>query len=841
MRNLKKILALVLSLMMVLSVMVTASAADFSDADEIQYTEAVEVMSALGILNGVDGKFVPNGTLERAQAAKIIAYIKLGADTEDLLATLTTNKFADVTGGWAMPYITYCSNEGIIDGYKDADGVWNFGPKGTLQGYAFAKMVLNALGIDGDYTGSNWTLEVAKNLNSTKGLKDGLANIKLSENITREQAAQLAFNAMKYTGSATTGKYIVVPADSNTTLGAAIGDEVFDSRLEAITFVNAVGTYTLSTTDSATSYTVEEQPDSTQSLMATSYGAHELTKLGTDDFRHPYAKIWVNADDEVIYSELKPIAATYTGKTTAAVVAADLGLDYTVAAEKSIADTVASKTANGKVLDVYTTLDSKGSVVGVTYAYVLYTAGKVTVTEDAKTGDVTYEIGGKSFVDYKDNTSVKDTVVLMGEVADGSYVTYAVSANNSQLAYIYPTTVVEGVLSGKNTTNGTLTVDGKKLSIAAGVTGVKAVADYTVSTAAQKFALDQYGYVVATAPEASTALVIPTQFAYVYTIETQAASAGTGLIGSDAKAAAAKALVAFTDGTVKVIDLSIYTKTDGKAYYVKPASDGKVAETELGNITSGSGDVGNWFGYTENEDGTYTLAAISEVNAKVVGTGVTVNANKTATIEGKYTNSATGYLAVNTKSNSYAVTEATGLYGRDIVVANGNKSLITYAKDSKVVSNVYMVDYSITEAAAPTVKLDYALALTAGDEVANGTEWTFLINGEEVTYVISDGTVAENNVYTLTEVATGTKAGTYTASASLLDVTTGAKAITVADETFFVLADGTVVYYPTDVDAQIFNISDGHTGEADTLEVGDYVVYITGAKLIYIVDAPTAT
>ena len=840
MRNLKKILALVLSLMMVLSVMVTASATDFADDADITNKEAVEVMSALGILKGADGKFVPNGTLERAQAAKIIAYIKLGADTEDLLATLTTNKFADVTGGWAMPYIAYCSNEGIIDGYKNADNEWNFGPKGTLQGYAFAKMVLNALGIEGDYTGSNWTLEVAKNLTNTKGLKAGLANIKLSENITREQAAQLAFNAMKYTGSATTGKYIVVPAASNTTLGAAIGDEVFDSRLEAITFVNAVdNTYKLDATDGAKNYTVIEQPDSTQSLMATSYGAKELTTLGTDDFRHPYAKIWVNADAEVIYSELKPIAATYTGKTTAAVVAADLGLDYTVAAEKTIADTVASKTANGKVLDVYTTLDSKGNIVKVDYAYVLYTAGKVTVTEDAKTGDITYEIGGKKFVDYKDNTTKKDTAALMGEITDGSIVTYTMGAVNTKLAYIYPTTVVEGVLSGKNTTNGTLTVDGKKLSIAAGVTGV--TTSYTIKTDAQKFALDQYGYVVALAPEASTAPVIPTQFAYVYMIEAQKASPGTGLIGGDAKDAAAKALVAFTDGTVKVIDLSIYTKTDGKTYYVKPANDGTVAEIELGDIAAVAGTVGNWFGYTENEDGTYTLAKISDVNAKVVD-AVDIAANKTGTIDGKYTNSATGYLAVATKANSYKVTEATGLYSKAIKTSTA-KSLITYAKDSKIVSNVYMVDYSITEAVAPAVELDYALALTAGDEVANGTEWTFLINGEEVTYVISGGTVAKNNVYTLTEVTTGTKAGTYTVGASLLDVATGEKEITVADETFFVVNDGatgTVVYYPTDVDAQIFNISGDHTGEADTLEVGDYVVYTADAKLIYIVDAPTA-
>ena len=80
MRNLKKILALVLALMMVLSVMATASALDFTDADEIKNTEAVSVMAGLGILSGnptADGQFAfnPTGTLTRGQAAKILAVV----------------------------------------------------------------------------------------------------------------------------------------------------------------------------------------------------------------------------------------------------------------------------------------------------------------------------------------------------------------------------------------------------------------------------------------------------------------------------------------------------------------------------------------------------------------------------------------------------------------------------------------------------------------------------------------------------------------------------------------------------------------------------------------------
>ena len=318
MRNLKKILALVLSLMMVLSVMVTASAADYSDADEIQYTEAVDLMSALGILKGADGKFDPNGTLTREQAAKIIAFIKLGVDTDAYLATLTTDRFADVTNNWAMKYVAYCSNEGIIDGGKDADGVLKFDPKGTLTGYQFGKMVLNALGIDGEYANNpNWTLEVAKNLN-LYGLKEGMETIVLSAKITREQAAQLAFNAMKkdFTGT-TTGKWLVKQVSGASNYDGALDGEKFASRLEAITTVKAM--YSAATLN--TDFTVVEETSSENSILATTWKTTPGTK--TDEFGRKSAT-WViskdltgAAEDSVVVASTE--APKYTFTATAAI------------------------------------------------------------------------------------------------------------------------------------------------------------------------------------------------------------------------------------------------------------------------------------------------------------------------------------------------------------------------------------------------------------------------------------------------------------------------------------------------------------------------------------------
>ena len=260
MRNLKKILALVLSLMMVLSVMVTASATDFADDADITNKEAVEVMSALGILSGSQGKFAPKGTLERAQAAKIIAFIKLGADADALLKGTGSTKFEDVTSGWAYDYISYCAGEGIVSGSQG-----KFFPKNTLTGYEFGKMVLNAAGVEGTYTGSQWKINVATALKKAN-LLTGLDGLVLSANLTREQAAQLAFNAMNYTATGnTTGKYVLNSLTSKTT---ALDGQVFESRTEAILVANAVNSSAVLGTD----YTLTAQTDNSGSIADLVYG-----------------------------------------------------------------------------------------------------------------------------------------------------------------------------------------------------------------------------------------------------------------------------------------------------------------------------------------------------------------------------------------------------------------------------------------------------------------------------------------------------------------------------------------------------------------------------------------
>ena len=71
MKNMRKVLAVILALTIVLSVSVsfTASAATYTDVqNDATYSEGVKILSALSILTGyTDGTFKPEGNNERCR------------------------------------------------------------------------------------------------------------------------------------------------------------------------------------------------------------------------------------------------------------------------------------------------------------------------------------------------------------------------------------------------------------------------------------------------------------------------------------------------------------------------------------------------------------------------------------------------------------------------------------------------------------------------------------------------------------------------------------------------------------------------------------------------------
>ena len=196
----KKFLSLVLALTMMMSlVTINAGAKEFTDDEELNYKEAVDVISEISVVDGYeDGSFKPQNTLTRGAAAKIICNLILGPTTAAELHA-DTAPYKDVpTSNTFSGYIAYCAKEGIISGYADG----TFRPAGTLTGYAFMKMLLGALGYDATYegyTGGNWSINVAKQaigIGLNAGLTDEFNGVDF---VTREEAALYAFNTLQAT------------------------------------------------------------------------------------------------------------------------------------------------------------------------------------------------------------------------------------------------------------------------------------------------------------------------------------------------------------------------------------------------------------------------------------------------------------------------------------------------------------------------------------------------------------------------------------------------------------------------------------------------------------------
>ena len=197
----KKFLSLVLAMIMTMSLVTISAGAteykDLTDKDEIQYEEAVAVLNRIGVITGYsDGSFRPETELTRGAAAKIIVSLLIGPDAANNL-TITSAPYPDVpTSHTFAAVISFCKTSKIISGYSDG----TFRPDGSLTGYAFAKMLLGAVGYSADlegFTGSGWTMNVA-NIGQSAGLFDRL-NFQGNEPVNREQACQLALNTLKAT------------------------------------------------------------------------------------------------------------------------------------------------------------------------------------------------------------------------------------------------------------------------------------------------------------------------------------------------------------------------------------------------------------------------------------------------------------------------------------------------------------------------------------------------------------------------------------------------------------------------------------------------------------------
>ena len=332
MRNLKRTLSLALASVMLVGMMSVGASAvnasDFTDADEIVNKDAVSTMTALGIINGKeDGSyFDPTGTVTRAEMAKMLC-VAINGGVDPVLGVKDTPTFTDIKGHWAESYIEYCAANGIIAGR----GNNKFDPTGTVSATEAAKMLLGVLGYSAEKSGlvgNDWAINTNV-LANQNGLYKKLSNLNANTLLTRDNAAQMIYNALdadmvelnaagnyttsqySYTGteSVVTGTervWVLTIKENNCTDSGikaavdALSGSVYNSRSDADETVKEVAGAELS----KVKYALEQK---TQNV----YGENTVTKYADETMGHKYLSL-ITDGDAVLTDVEKDSKGTYT-------------------------------------------------------------------------------------------------------------------------------------------------------------------------------------------------------------------------------------------------------------------------------------------------------------------------------------------------------------------------------------------------------------------------------------------------------------------------------------------------------------------------------------------------
>ena len=535
----KKFLSLVLALVMTMSlVTVSAGAKDFTDSSKIQYAEAVDVMSAVKVIDGyTDGSFNPSATLTRGAAAKIICNLILGPTTASALVA-DAAPYKDVpTNHTFAGYIAYCQKTGIISGYADG----TFKPANSLTGYAFMKMLLGALGYKADqegYTGANWSINVAKRALNIGLADDLVGDFNGVKAVTREEACLYAFNTLKAT---------MVEYDKNSTV--IVGNITIKEQSDAKEMAN-------------TGKTDGNIDKDGKMQFAEKYFTDLKGVATTDEFSRP-ATMWKVKSEEIgTYTDTAD--ATYTKKVEIGDIYKDLGLGKSISAKKvsvyvdgvenpdqpardiTKGDDKNKYGDNGVLTEVFYDNDNDSVVITEVNTYV----GTITKTVKATDKKDAYVVVAP---ESEKPTNFKNEFETDDKFEDDDYVLYTYSLKEKEIESVAAATKVEGTVTvaensvTNNSDKKALTINGTKYKASAKISGenlsdVSVKQDYTIY-------LDSYGYMIYV--EENEAIG---DYALILNIKQ----------GSNDWYLGNRAELLFTDGTTKIVttDKDYFTKKD---------------------------------------------------------------------------------------------------------------------------------------------------------------------------------------------------------------------------------------------------------------------------------------
>ena len=731
----KKLLALVLALVMSMS-LVTISNAAYSDKADIDLKEAVDVLSAVGVFEGSDGKFDPKANLTREQAAKLVAYLQLSQKSADAL--VGGNKFTDVAANrWSAGYVDYCATTGVVAGV----GNGQFNPTGSLTALQFGKMLLVCLGYDAtteNLTGADWQINTSKLMASAKLLK-GLDDVKANDVITREQGAQMMLNAIK------------APTVEYDTKGSTItiGDTVIGIGGSKATYVTA----TVAEDKSVTNIGKTKLTNSNAYTVELGEKLFSTLKLGpaTDAFERPASKWTIKSTEIGTYVNTPDL--TYTEAVKLGTIYSDLALSDSIkkGAVEFVMDGAASEA--GFAADGTTALSGlaitkgnstkiggNGVLVEVYYDDVANTAKVILVNTYA--GEVT---------SARAKTASKDanvTVTPMNAARGGVYETedfkvddavtynYSNKAGDTGVKNVAKAEQVTGTLTGYSSSSVVVGGTTYKFNKAASISSLSGAVDKEVT-----LTLDKYGFVLDVDASATS-----TNYAVVLKY-----SAGAGDFNDTPKVK-----LLFTDGTTEIVELTAAAKK-----------------------TNGSSDVteGDIVSYTINNKGKYTLKTLDDADATTTAgskLSMTTKGSSTIAVDGVSVANGKTIFLVATKSGSNTVyTVYTGIANvPTVTIANGNKYVASaYAKNGTVATVVYI---NATAGTVTSAKNETVFLLTNTDgssyDSVKGEYYTYdaIVNGE-ITKIETDTSYAtgiytsmdkdSNGIATLTKDASISKSG----------------------------------------------------------------------------------
>jgi hypothetical protein len=346
----KKSLALVLALVMVLSSFSFVSAApDFADVKGTVYEDAVARLELLNVLKGYpDGTFKPEGSITRAEFAAVAVRARGLAGVAEAAKGLPSG-FVDVPAThWAAGYVGTAGSMGIVNGI----GNGMFAPNGLVKYEEAVTMLVRALGYEfeaqakGGYPyGYLIVAEDIDLLDGARGTQGAFATrglvAKLTDNaleipmmiqdgtgkwIVSGDARTEEVNLLDYMGFDTVKGRVTAYSDSKDTIkigsktldvaedfdfykvfGVEIkawvdGDEVVVYKLNEEVKFDAVEydddeEVTLITEDENYALAMDEDDD----VIATLWVDGE--EVDYDEFVADYAKVVLNDDDEIIWAE----------------------------------------------------------------------------------------------------------------------------------------------------------------------------------------------------------------------------------------------------------------------------------------------------------------------------------------------------------------------------------------------------------------------------------------------------------------------------------------------------------------------------------------------------------